>query len=77
MDGVWLEWNHWGECDPVRCMKLRERACDGPYHGGQPCPPAPETGFGEVGAAGFDDCRRWGTTATKCAKGKTDASVLF
>ena len=39
VDGVFEEWSMWSECT-VRCgggEMYRNRSCDGPSYGGQPC----------------------------------------
>ncbi|OWF34851.1 Hemicentin-1 [Mizuhopecten yessoensis] len=39
VDGLFNEWNEWGDCSET-CgdgLRLRERTCDGPYNGGLNC----------------------------------------
>ena len=39
VDGIFLEWGTWGECD-VTCeggLQWRDRVCEGPFYGGADC----------------------------------------
>lgn len=40
VDGRWLSWSSWGSCSKT-CgggSQQRQRMCEGPYFGGEPCP---------------------------------------
>ncbi|XP_071953956.1 SCO-spondin-like isoform X2 [Antedon mediterranea] len=76
VNGTWLLWTEWSSC-PVSCAggtEVRNRTCDGPYHGGDPC-------LGEDGEVrecnthpcpidgGFSEWTQWTVCSSTCNYG--------